>query len=146
MVFVMQLFWIIHQRFIRDTDIRRPCCVFNRWTFTRVVLGKETDRFSAKMMTTIPKIINSFAMLDNFINFSFFSEIYHWEKKEPEKVPRNIPFARAASKNFSVTSEQVDIVGSIGLILLIVGLILAAWCFLNSVSLLTLSKSQDFIA
>jgi methyl-accepting chemotaxis protein len=59
-----------------------------------------------------------------------------------QDLPKALLDLRAASKNLSVISEQVDIVDNIGLFLLIVGLILAAWCFLNSVSLLTLSKPQ----
>lgn len=55
-----------------------------------------------------------------------------------QELPKAVSELKAASDNLRTVSTQVDIAGNIGVILLIAGLLLACWCFLNSLSLLYL--------
>ena len=59
-----------------------------------------------------------------------------------QHLPKAIENLRTTSAEVSKVSAKVDIVGNIGRILLLVGLILAAWCFLNSLSMLMLTNRQ----
>lgn len=53
-----------------------------------------------------------------------------------QELPKAIAELKIASDNLRTVSTQVDIAGNVGLVLLIAGLLLAGWCFLNSVSVL----------
>lgn len=57
-------------------------------------------------------------------------------------LPKALEELRTTSKNLSTINAQVDIVGNVGWIFLIVGLLLALWCFLNSLGALMLANSQ----
>ena len=61
-----------------------------------------------------------------------------------QDLPKAIADLRATSVNLSQLSAQVDIAGNVGLALLVVGLLLAAWCFLHSLGALMLAKSHVF--
>lgn len=59
-----------------------------------------------------------------------------------QDLPKALEELRTTSKNLSTINAQVDIVGNVGWGLLIVGLLLAVWCFLNSLGALMLVNSQ----
>jgi hypothetical protein len=59
-----------------------------------------------------------------------------------QDLPKALEELRATSKNLSTINAQVDIVGNVGWVLLIVGLLLAVWCFLNSLGALMLANFQ----
>ncbi len=59
-----------------------------------------------------------------------------------QDLPKAIEDLKATSENLRQISTQVEIVGNLGLILLIVGLLLAGWCFLHSVGMLMLANSK----
>lgn len=61
-----------------------------------------------------------------------------------QDLPKAIADLKSTSENLRSVSAQVDMVGNVGLILLIVGLLLATWCFLHSVGALMLAKSDAF--
>lgn len=53
-----------------------------------------------------------------------------------QELPKAVAELKIASENLRTVSTQVDIAGNVGLVLLIAGLLLAGWCFLNSLSVL----------
>lgn len=57
-------------------------------------------------------------------------------------LPKAIEDLKTTSENLRNISAQVDIVGNVGLVLLVVGLLLAVWCFLNSLGSLMLASSK----
>lgn len=59
-----------------------------------------------------------------------------------QDLPKALEELRTTSKNLSTIRAQVDIAGNAGWVLLIVGLLLAVWCFLNSLGALTLANLQ----
>lgn len=61
-----------------------------------------------------------------------------------QDLPKAISDLRATSANLSQISTQIDIVGDVGLVLLVVGLLLAGWCFLHSLGALMLANSRAF--
>lgn len=61
-----------------------------------------------------------------------------------QDLPKAIADLKSTSENLRSVSAHVDMVGNVGLILLIVGLLLATWCFLHSVGALMLAKSDAF--
>lgn len=58
-----------------------------------------------------------------------------------QDLPRAVTDLKAAAENLRRISTQVDIAGNIGLVFLVAGLLLAGWCFLNSLSVLHLIKA-----
>lgn len=56
------------------------------------------------------------------------------------EFPKALANLKAASDNLRTVGAQVDMAGNIGLVLLIAGLLLAGWCFLNSLHMLYLTK------
>ncbi len=56
------------------------------------------------------------------------------------ELPKAVAELKIASANLRTVSNQVDIAGNVGLILLIAGLLLAGWCFLNSLNMLYLAR------
>lgn len=61
-----------------------------------------------------------------------------------QDFPKAIKDLKTTSENLRKVSEQVDLVGNVGLALLVVGLILATWCFLHSLGAIILARSQAF--
>ena len=59
-----------------------------------------------------------------------------------QDLPIAMENLRATSANLRNIGEQVEMVGSIGTVLLPVGLLLAGWCFLNSLGMLLLANVQ----
>lgn len=59
-----------------------------------------------------------------------------------QDLPKAIENLRTTSSELSKVSAQVNVVGNIGIVLLIVGLIVAVWCFLNSLGMLMMAKAQ----
>jgi hypothetical protein len=57
-------------------------------------------------------------------------------------LPAAMTELRTAAKNLDSASAQVETVSSVGPVVLAVGLTLAGWCFLNSVSILMLVKGR----
>jgi hypothetical protein len=55
-------------------------------------------------------------------------------------LPRALADLRETSKNLRGVSEQVTVGGSLGKALLFAGLLLAGWCFFNSLSTLMLAN------
>lgn len=66
------------------------------------------------------------------------------EKLKTQDLPKAIADLRVTSANLSQISTQIDMVGNVGLVLLVVGLLLAGWCFLHSLSALMLANSRAF--
>jgi len=58
-------------------------------------------------------------------------------------MPQAIAEMKSASENLHSASRQVNLAGHFGLVLLIAGLLLSGWCFLNSLSVLHLTRSQS---
>ena len=56
------------------------------------------------------------------------------------EFPKALANLKVASDNLRAVGAQADIAGNFGLILLITGLLLSGWCFLNSLSLLIMTK------
>ena len=61
-----------------------------------------------------------------------------------QDLPKALADLKTTSENLRNISAQVDIVGNVGSVLLIVGLLLSGWCFLNSLGTLVLARSQSF--
>ena len=59
-----------------------------------------------------------------------------------QDLPIAIKNLTATSENLRNLGEQVEMVESIGTIFLVAGLLLAGWCFLNSLGMLVLTNSQ----
>ena len=58
-------------------------------------------------------------------------------------MPQAIAEMKSASESLHSASRQVNLAGHLGLVLLIAGLLLSGWCFLNSLSVLHLTRSQS---
>lgn len=58
------------------------------------------------------------------------------------EFPKALANLKIASDNLRTVGAQADIAGNFGLILLITGLLLSGWCFLNSLSLLIMTKAS----
>ena len=58
-----------------------------------------------------------------------------------QDLPKALEDLRATSENLRAIGEKVDIASGIGKVLLAVGLLLAVWCALNSVSTLMLANA-----
>jgi hypothetical protein len=71
-----------------------------------------------------------------------------------QDLPKALAALRTTSENLRNMGVQVDIAGSIGMVLLVVGLLLALWCFVSSVGALMLARAiavgsnsrADFVA
>ena len=63
------------------------------------------------------------------------------ERIEQNDLPNTLQEMKSTSENLRTISQQVGAFGNVGLFLLIFGLLLAGWCFLNSVSVLILIES-----
>ena len=61
-----------------------------------------------------------------------------------QDLPKAIVDMKTAAQNLRSVSAQIDMVGNGGLILLIVGLLLASWCIVHSLGSLMLVKSRAF--
>jgi len=59
-----------------------------------------------------------------------------------QDLPKAVVDLKTTSSRLHEISAQVDIVGNLGLVLLVVGLLLSTWCFLNSLSALRLATSE----
>lgn len=57
-----------------------------------------------------------------------------------QELPKAVAELKIASENLRTVSTQVEIAGNVGLVLLIAGLLLAGWCFLNSLSVLYMTE------
>lgn len=60
-----------------------------------------------------------------------------------QEFPMAVAQLKVASDNLRTVGSQVDLAGNIGLVLLFAGLLLAGWCFLNSLSVLFLLESHS---
>lgn len=56
------------------------------------------------------------------------------------EFPKALANLKIASDNLRTVGAQADIAGNFGLILLVIGLLLSGWCFLNSLSLLMMTN------
>jgi hypothetical protein len=59
-----------------------------------------------------------------------------------QDLPKAIADLKTTSENLRAISSQIDMVGNGGLILLIIGLLLATWCMVHSLGVLMLAKSN----
>lgn len=59
-----------------------------------------------------------------------------------EDLPKALAELKSTSHNLKIVSAQVGTVSNIGVVLLVAGLLLAVWCFLNSLGSLTLARWQ----
>ena len=59
-----------------------------------------------------------------------------------QDLPKALVDLKVTSENLRDISARVDMVSNVGLILLVVGLLLAAWCFVQSLGALLLAKSH----
>jgi hypothetical protein len=64
------------------------------------------------------------------------------ERINAQDLPKAIEELKATSQNLNVVSAQVDMLGKGGVVLLVAGLILAVWCFLNSLGFLMLANAN----
>jgi hypothetical protein len=64
------------------------------------------------------------------------------DKLKAGGLKKAISELRNASKDMDTLSTQMGLVGHVGTALLVVGLLLSAWCFLNSLSVLILTRSN----
>jgi hypothetical protein len=64
------------------------------------------------------------------------------ERINAQDLPKAIEELKATSQNLNVVSAQVDLLGKGGVVLLVAGLILAVWCFLNSLGFLMLANAN----
>lgn len=60
-----------------------------------------------------------------------------------QNLPQAVAELKSASENLHSASRQVNLAGHLGLVLLFAGLLLSGWCFLNSLSVLHLTRSQS---
>jgi len=58
-----------------------------------------------------------------------------------QDLPKAVADLKVTSENLRDISARVDMVSNVGLILLVVGLLLAAWCFVSSLGALLLARS-----
>jgi hypothetical protein len=61
-----------------------------------------------------------------------------------QDLPKAITDLKTTSENLRTISSQIDMVGHGGLILLIIGLLLASWCIVQSLGAIMLAKSRTF--
>jgi hypothetical protein len=61
-----------------------------------------------------------------------------------QDLPKAVSDLKFTAENLRNISEQVDLFGNVGIILLIGGLILSAWCFLHSLNALVLARSLHY--
>jgi hypothetical protein len=59
-----------------------------------------------------------------------------------QDLPKAIEDLRTTSASLLKVSAQVEMAGNVGLVLLVVGLLLAGWSFLNSLGTLILASAQ----
>jgi len=57
-------------------------------------------------------------------------------------LPKAVSELRSASESLRIVSSQVEISRNIGVVLLVAGLLLTGWCFLNSISLLYMHSNH----
>jgi hypothetical protein len=66
------------------------------------------------------------------------------ERLKSQDLPKAIENLKTTSENLRNLSTQVDSVSNVGAVLLVVGLLLALWCFIHSLGVLLLARSQAF--
>jgi septal ring factor EnvC (AmiA/AmiB activator) len=66
------------------------------------------------------------------------------ERLKSQDLPKAIENLKATSENLRNLSTQVESVSNVGPVLLLVGLLLALWCFIHSLGALLLARSQSF--
>jgi len=59
-----------------------------------------------------------------------------------QDLPKAVVDLKTTSSRLHEISAQIDMVGNLGLALLVVGLLLSTWCFLNSLSAIRLASSE----
>ena len=57
-------------------------------------------------------------------------------------LPKALKEMKSTSENIRTISQQVSLAGNVGGVLFIFGLLLACWCFLNSLSILLLTNDH----
>jgi len=61
-----------------------------------------------------------------------------------QDLPKALADLKATSENLQSISKSVNLVGNIGDVLLVIGLLLSLWCFLNSLSTIAMARSANF--
>ena len=63
--------------------------------------------------------------------------------QKPQNLPQAVGEMKSDSEDLHSASRQVNLAAHLGLELLLAGLLLSGWCFLNSLSVLHLTRSQS---
>jgi hypothetical protein len=95
-----------------------------------VTMGRDGKNLSAAFITTSQDALRVLDEAERILG-----------RLNTQDLPKALQDLRATSENLRAISEKVDIASDIGKVLLAVGLLLALWCALNSVSTLMLANA-----
>jgi hypothetical protein len=65
------------------------------------------------------------------------------DRLQRNDLPKALKEMKSTSENIRTISQQVSVAGNVGGVLFIFGLLLAIWCFLNSLSILFLANEHS---
>jgi len=94
-------------------------------------IGRDGKNLSLSFMTTSEQALKLLEETEKTLG-----------RLKSNDLPKALVDLRETSDNLRSVSEQVNVGGDIGKALLVVGLLLAGWCFLNSLGTLMLVNSQ----
>ena len=66
------------------------------------------------------------------------------DRLKAQDLPKALANLKATSENLQSISRSVDLAGNIGEALLVIGLLLSVWCFLNSLSIIAMARPANF--
>ncbi|ABM39938.1 hypothetical protein [Polaromonas naphthalenivorans] len=95
-----------------------------------VTMGRDGKNLSAAFVTTNQDALKVVDEVERTLG-----------RLNTQDLPKALEDLRATAENLRAISEKVDIASDIGKVLLAVGLLLALWCALNSVSTLMLANA-----
>lgn len=96
-------------------------------------VARDTVNVSTSFVASSEQALNVLVEVENTL-----------ARVKSQDLPKAVKDLKFTSENLRNISEQVDLFGNVGIILLIGGLILSAWCFLHSLSALMVARTLVF--
>jgi hypothetical protein len=96
-------------------------------------IGPDGQKLGTAVIATSEQALKTVAELEKTLT-----------RLNTQDLPKAIADLRATSEALRTASAQVDMASNAGTVLLVVGLLLAAWCFVHSIGALLLIKPANF--
>jgi len=98
-----------------------------------IAVGRDAKSLGAAINETSAQALKVTTELENTLG-----------RLKTQDLPKALADLKTTSEKLQSISKRVDLVGNIGEVLLVIGLLLSLWCFLNSLSTIALTRSANF--